>query len=211
MRWLLLSAVMMLAAAAGCRTAAGNYFANRGRDLGDVFALQITGAVGVGAMVRGAGIAEAGGGFGVHDRAYGVGWVYGQGHLGPWGASTSGRRGGDLWTGILGVEYPNIETGMGRSSHRIQRFPLFPVLTTNIDSKWLWEMEDDPMVTYYKVHAYDVEVAAYLGLVYVRAGISLGELFDFFAGWFGFDPAGDDRAIPEAPSPLDDLDALRGG
>lgn len=208
MRWLLVIAVVMCGAAAGCRTSVGNYFANRGRDFGEVFALQVTGAVGAGAMVRGAGLAEAGAGFGVHDRAWGAGWVYGKGNLGPLGASTSGRRGGDLWAVILGVEYPNIEQGMGRTSNRIQRFPLLPVLTTNIDTKWIWDIaSDDPLVHYTKLHAYDVEAVVYLGVIYVRAGLSLGELFDFFAGWFGFDPAGDDRPIPEddAPSPLDDL------
>ena len=207
-RWLLLCAVLALSAASGCRTAIGNYFANRGKDFGDVFAVQVTGAVGVGAMARAGGIAEAGGGFGVHDKQWGAGWVYGSGNLGPLGASSSGRRGGDLWVGILGIEYPNIEQGMGRTSNRIQRFPLFPCITTNINSKWIWEMDPDPLVDYYLIHAYDVEVVAYLGLVYVRAGISLGELFDFFAGWFGYDPANDDFPIPDAPNPLDDLDGL---
>ncbi len=204
-RWLLLCAVVLLGSAAGCRTTVGNYFANRGRDFGDVFALQVTGAVGVGVMARGGGLVEGGGGFGVHDKMWGAGWVYGKGNLGPLGGSSSGRRSGDLWVGILGVEYPNIEQGMGRSSNRIQRFPLFPFITTNINSKWIWEMEDDPLVDYYRIHAYDVELVAYLGVIYVRAGISLGELFDFFAGWFGYDPAGDDTPIPGERNPLDDL------
>ena len=45
-----------------------------------------------------------------------------------------------------------------------------------------------------RVHAWDIEVGATLGLVYARVGFSPGEFLDFLLGWFGVDIAGDDRA-----------------
>ena len=43
------------------------------------------------------------------------------------------------------------------------------------------------------VHAFDVSVDLYGGIVHVGVGVSLGELADFLLGWLGLDIAGDDR------------------
>jgi hypothetical protein len=40
--------------------------------------------------------------------------------------------------------------------------------------------------------AYDVEAEVFLGIVGIRVAISPTQLFDWFVGWFGFDPLGDD-------------------
>ncbi|GIW71193.1 MAG: hypothetical protein KatS3mg102_0735 [Planctomycetota bacterium] len=47
----------------------------------------------------------------------------------------------------------------------------------------------------------DLELGLSAGLVSVRLGLSPGQLLDFLAGLFGFDPAGDDRGPPLAPPP----------
>jgi hypothetical protein len=42
------------------------------------------------------------------------------------------------------------------------------------------------------VHAFDVSVDVFAGVVHVGVGVSLGEVADFVLGWFGLDIAGDD-------------------
>ncbi|MHC5021527.1 MAG: hypothetical protein ACYTGX_15765 [Planctomycetota bacterium] len=76
--WLGVWAVAL--AASGCGTAAGNYFANRARDLGDVVRVEVNGALGVGAVVEAGGLLHAGFGGGVKPLWAGAGWCYGEGH-----------------------------------------------------------------------------------------------------------------------------------
>ncbi len=59
------------------------------------------------------------------------------------------------------------------------------------------------MTTKEWIHAFDVEVAVYAIVPYVRVGFSPGEFLDFLLGWFGADIAGDDPPPPTgAPPPL---------
>ncbi|MEK7270252.1 MAG: hypothetical protein AAB215_04830, partial [Planctomycetota bacterium] len=63
------------------------------------------------------------------------------------------------------------------------------------------------------VDRFDVEASATVIMIGAGAGVRLGELADFFGGWFGWDPALDDTGAPKpkkkkplnAPHPPDDL------
>lgn len=47
----------------------------------------------------------------------------------------------------------------------------------------------------------DIEGELFLGIIGIRAAVSPTQLFDWVAGWFCFDPLGDDEAVPcEPPS-----------
>jgi len=78
--WLLAGVVWLAVLASGCGTAAGNYFANRGRDFGECFRLEVNGAMGVGASAEAAGLLHAGLGGGTKPFWAGAGWNYGTGH-----------------------------------------------------------------------------------------------------------------------------------
>ena len=58
---LLVSGVALgLATAGGCHTPVGNYFANRARDLGECFRVEVGGGVGIGGGAELGGIAHLG-------------------------------------------------------------------------------------------------------------------------------------------------------
>ena len=59
----------------------------------------------------------------------------------------------------------------------------------------VWTCDARELNPYAHVHAFDIEVSAYAGVAYARAGLSPGEFLDFLLGWFGVDIAGDDRGL----------------
>ena len=77
---LLIPLVLAAFVTAGCQTTVGNYFANRGRDLGECFRVQVGGGLGIGASVRAAGLLDLGLCVAAYNRKTGVGWVYGNGY-----------------------------------------------------------------------------------------------------------------------------------
>ncbi|MHC5019444.1 MAG: hypothetical protein ACYTGX_04920, partial [Planctomycetota bacterium] len=78
MRVIALSAVLLLAAAAsGCRTALGNYFGNRARDLGDCVRLHAGVGFGLAVDAKAAGLLHAGAGLGLAYPDKQFGWRYG--------------------------------------------------------------------------------------------------------------------------------------
>ncbi len=72
--------VSLISLSTGCQTTVGNYFANRGRDFGDCFHLQVGFSPGLGVVAKAGGLAHVGLGIGSSSRSTSVGWVYGQGH-----------------------------------------------------------------------------------------------------------------------------------
>ena len=75
---MLLPLLLLAALGAGCQTAVGNYFANRGRDLGECVRLEASAALGLGVSARAAGIADLGVMAGFTLPFYRVGWRYGR-------------------------------------------------------------------------------------------------------------------------------------
>ena len=75
-----LSLILIACAATGCRTAAGNYFSNRGRDFGECFRAQAGLGPGIGATIQAAGLLDVGVGASAIPRDLGIGWVYGEGY-----------------------------------------------------------------------------------------------------------------------------------
>ena len=76
---LLLTALVFFAA--GCQTSVGNYFANRTRDFGECFRLQVGFGPGIGAHVQAAGVAHFGPVLASVPRELGMGWDYGEGYF----------------------------------------------------------------------------------------------------------------------------------
>lgn len=76
--------------ASGCRTTVGQYFRNRGRDLGETVRLQAGAGLGIGASVSAAGLLDAGLSVSSVPRSAGIGWVYGDGHA--FGLGEDGSR-----------------------------------------------------------------------------------------------------------------------
>jgi hypothetical protein len=72
---------------AGCNTAVGNYFANRGRDFGECFRFQSGVGFGVGVSADAAGALHVGLAVAVVPRVAGFGWVYGEGYAFGQGAT----------------------------------------------------------------------------------------------------------------------------
>ena len=192
--------------AAGCNTAVGNYFANRGRDLGECFRGELGVGLGIGGGVRGAGLADVGLGFGGISRTTGIGWVYGDGFAFS-ADKVQGHATSDfeVWLPFYHRSADNSALGMhlqrlGGRQHDC--FWLLPAAFHSINdrvsstlrySPWSPKV-NDAHVAWARVHAFDVEVSAYALLIGVKVGFSPGEFVDFLLGWFGLDIAGDDRA-----------------
>lgn len=206
MRFLAPAAALVTATAfaAGCETPVGRYFANRARDFGECFRLEMGGGVGLGGGVNAAGLVHLGIHGGGLDSRLAVGWAYGHGYA--FGLPTSGRTDGSgdaypplgtmAWHGITGQWHRATRGEPGsegyRSVHRC--ILLLPCVFSRVgnDDRLLWEREDSAVVRKARVHAFDIEVSAYALVVGAAAGFSPGEFLDFLAGWFGLDLAGDD-------------------
>ncbi|MCZ6691323.1 MAG: hypothetical protein O7H41_17180 [Planctomycetota bacterium] len=90
-----LGLLALLSLGTSCQTTVGNYLGNRGRDLGDCFRLQVGFGPGVGASASAGGNLHLGLAVAAVPRSLGVGWVYGEGNLGPLGP------GGNGWDGVV--------------------------------------------------------------------------------------------------------------
>ncbi len=85
----------------------------------------------------------------------------------------------------------------------VEHYSLFNVFDTapRGDAWWMAEMVADPDIGVFEPQksiwqASMVEVGATVLFVGGRAGFNPLEAFDWLAGWFGFDPAGDDGRKP---------------
>lgn len=194
------------AAGSGCAEL-GTYFADRGRDFGEIFRVQAGLGVGLGAAAQAGPVAHLGLGGGVIPYQYGVGWTYGRGYA-------FGLGGADLYDVELFWPATLIGDGSGRSlgegwHHVADRegrrdvdsrdhvcWGLAPGLFTRFPSpegRLLWTPRGAETNRWGHVHSWDLEASAYAGLLVVRVGVSPGELLDFVLGWFGVDLARDDR------------------
>ena len=77
---LLIPLFLIVALTTGCQTTVGNYFAERGRDFGECFRLQVGGGPGLGVCARVGGLLDIGLGVASYYREHGVGWHYGDGY-----------------------------------------------------------------------------------------------------------------------------------
>ena len=77
----------------GCQTTVGNYFANRGRDLGECLRLQVGGCLGIGASANAAGVLHLGLAVASVPRTLGMGWDYGDLYAFGWGEKGRGWDG----------------------------------------------------------------------------------------------------------------------
>ncbi|MCZ6689659.1 MAG: hypothetical protein O7H41_08660 [Planctomycetota bacterium] len=75
-----LTLIAILMVATGCQTTVGNYLANRGRDFGESFRVQVGAGPGIGVSVAGAGLAHVGLSVAMVPRVAGIGWAYGEGY-----------------------------------------------------------------------------------------------------------------------------------
>ena len=75
-----LTLIAIITMTAGCQTTVGNYLANRGRDFGESFRVQVGAGPGIGVSVAGAGLAHVGLSVAMVPRVAGIGWAYGEGH-----------------------------------------------------------------------------------------------------------------------------------
>jgi hypothetical protein len=203
----------------GCATTVGNYLANRARDFGECFRLEVGGGLGIGGGVRAAGVMAIGLGGGVHG-APGAGWRWGRPVVRgfddiPWEYLDfmSWSRADDAeWELYLGFAHVTMQWAEGcKPRGSSKAYALLPGVwtydTRARDPAWIWDAI--PEREYHagrqgwlRVHAFDVEASLLAGIVGVTAGFSPGELLDFLLGWFGADLAGDDRVIapPAAPA-----------
>ena len=86
---LLIPLFLVVIVTTGCQTTVGNYFTNRGRDLGECFRLQVGGGPGLGVGARVGGLLDVGLGVATYYREHGVGWHYGDGYA--FGIGTTGE------------------------------------------------------------------------------------------------------------------------
>ena len=200
MRRPLLAAALavLLLGAGGCQTSIGNYFANRGRDFGDMFLIQGGIGYGLGVQVKAAGVAHVGLGALSFHRNKTLGIVYGD-----WRPSFRRRGRGVPSEGDLILLLPHLSNlpPEGGESHFC--VGLFPALASwhntsrsafGGNDKWLWS-QGTPAFRKAQVHAFDVEASVTAIFLSLRIGFSPGELVDFILGWFGVDIAADDREL----------------
>jgi hypothetical protein len=164
----------------GC--ASDGYLAKRGRDLADCFT--VTGTAGL----------ELSAGFQATDLAHVLvgGGVHGE-------AGMIGRKVGTAGMATLGLPFvPFVEDGILHGRYVFA------------ETSGAWETDDiqDECYLIHALdaghtspepdlwHAFDLEVSATI-LVGGRLGFSPGELVDFLAGLFGFDPIEDDWVPPD--------------
>ena len=187
----------------GCQTTVGNYLANRARDFGECFRLQVGAGKGVGAAVRAGGLVHAGLFLGRNSRNLGIGWVYGDGYA--FGAGASGKRRSDKEGGftILNFDFHEElvprrggEEGLVLEEHFC--FGLLPAIFSSVDDRNLWSNQALKASRRAHVHAFDIEAEVHALFLFTKVGFSPGELVDFLLGWFGADIAQDDRSLRDS-------------
>ena len=213
----------------GCNTAVGNYFANRARDFGECWRAQAGIAVGFGAGVKALGLVDTGFGGGNWVSGLAVGVAYGEVFPQTEPETTPFVMQGSLLVfsatfrnNFRGI-YPRRDPVTGakepqRADYGVVRASIVPFLLSwrsfdNAESKsvdaWIWSpppAADDgalPPPRWWRearLHAFDVEAHACLGVLGVHVGFSPGEFVDFLLGWFGLDIAGDDVPLDVTPS-----------
>ena len=198
MRGALLVLGMAAVSAAGCQSPVGRYFANRARDFGECWRVEVGAAMGLGVGVNAPGLAHVGLGGGKSSARSSLGWDYG--HAFAFRASSDSPHEAliEFWLPLPlpfpGDPSPTFLSHVAGPS-RLRR--------GSDDHKcvgWLpcvWDLASapsvqDPWPRWRAIHAFDIEVAAYAGLLHARLGFSPGEFADFLLGWFGLDLAGDD-------------------
>ncbi|MCZ6689908.1 MAG: hypothetical protein O7H41_09920 [Planctomycetota bacterium] len=235
MKWRLTILVALALCGAGCQTTVGNYLANRGRDLGECFRLEVGGGFGLGVSVKAAGIVHLGMAGAVVPRLYGAGWNYGKGHAFGhgyrawwWDWDIDLTMASPVWGTLAAFDLlPPVhpETNQVVPFHVRFRTPRpMPTMGTEVEHA-CWAIvppllipDELPHQALFgpqtreeerraRVHDFDIEVAVYAGFVYARAGFSPGEFADFILGWFGVDLAHDDRPIG-TPGTEEDLGGI---
>ncbi|MGB0952818.1 MAG: hypothetical protein ACPG31_06315 [Planctomycetota bacterium] len=172
-----MASLLLAGSMASC--ASGPYFEDRAKDLADCFTLRLSAGPELSADLKLADAVHLAVGGGVH------------GEIG-----LDGRRVGSAGVMTLGLPVaPFLEDGVLYGRY----------LFTETSGTWNRESVEDECYLIHAwnhppthpdhtwVRAWDVEVGATL-LIGARAGIRFGEVADFFAGIFGFDPAADDTA-----------------
>ena len=191
MRFRLLAvSALLVGLGAGCNTAVGNYFANRARDFGECFRVEVRDGESYGVGVRAGGVVEVG--FYVRNNTWarwgGFGLNYGRPHAFGYGV----------------VEPKGLSDGIGpgfgwhRAPQHIDTTSyLVPsaLFAHGEDGKSIWKTES---MGWERLHAFDVEVYAGFFPLDAVVGFSPGEFVDFVLGWFGLDIAGDDRELPKS-------------
>ncbi len=198
--WSLASLLLAAVLGTGCQTTIGNYFANRARDFGECFRLQVGAGKGVGGAVRAGGLVHAGLLFGGSSRDLGIGWVYGSGYA--FGAGASGKKGSDREGGftILNFDlHEELVPRRGREDELVLEehfcFGLLPAIFSSVNDKNLWTNQALNASPRAHVHAFDIEAEVHALFLFTKVGFSPGELVDFLLGWFGADIAQDDRSL----------------
>jgi hypothetical protein len=216
--------------ATGCQTTVGNYFANRGRDLGDCFLMQAGFGVGLGVDVKAAGVAHVNFGFSAFIPFTSVGIVYGE-----WRPTRpQAHFSGDSEFGMPGALFLPTDTvymhvapipgaGAGHCCYWVLPVALSWVQLSSATAvpdgphtRWLWSEEPIPEdydptdfeagMRSARIHAFNIEAGVFVLVVGARAGFSPGEFLDFLLGWVGIDIAGDDHPLieeVEVPPPSD--------
>jgi hypothetical protein len=174
-----LAALLLLAALAPLAGSGCAYAKARGRDFSQVFRFEIGPALNFGFDTRLLGLLDLGLGGGFHWDA---GWEYGEGYVGKQetivapGVCLRGMGPTYIWS----HECPSILPPVFAQERFTQQ------TYTHMGSL---------------VHEFDLEVCAMAAILHFRFGFSPGQLFDAFAGVFGFDPAGDDQGAKPEPAP----------
>lgn len=157
--------------------ASDGYLAKRGRDLADGFVLTVSAGAELSADAQVTDLIHVAVGGGVHGEAGLIGR-----HLGTAGVMTLGLPVAPfLEDGVLYGRFLFTETGGAWTADDVEDecylIHALHAAPTHPEHDW-W-------------HAFDIEVGATV-LVGARIGVRPGELVDFVAGIFGFDPIGDD-------------------
>lgn len=164
----------------------GNYFANRGRDLGECVRAEAGVGLGLGAGGRGAGIVDVGLEVLISSTSVSAAWLYGTGY-----AAECRPHAEDLFGRIhLPGFFTELET-QNRAPRTVGAIGV-PSALFSYRVGWIWSERGS---RWDRLHAFDVEAHAHFVLVGCGVGFSPGEFLDFLLGWFGVDIAGDDRAL----------------
>ena len=164
--------LLLIALTTGCQATVGNYFAERGRDFGECFLVQVGAGLGLGADVKTAGVVHATVGLAAYLPETCAGWVYGE------------FRPADSVTGIVGLgitgegdigfvfSHASFRSFNGRASiHKCNG--VFPAVLSwekeSPDDIWLWGEETvrsrRATILKARVHAFDIEASVFIGIV----------------------------------------------
>ena len=225
----------------GCQTTVGNYFANRGRDLGECFLLQTGIGLGLGAHVNAAGLLHAGVGCSIYSPLLSIGVVYGT-HRPSRDYGHSALHIAFEWESgvpIAFVESSSLHdshSGNGEFETHHSCWGILPGLLSwheeGMEWTWIWapesghdkwqqgvwrrealpeEIRAEREIIWSRLHLFDIEAGVFVGIIGARAGFSPGEFVDFLLGWVGVDIAGDDRPVKTEVSIKEVIQRWRGG